>query len=32
MLAGLDEELCAGQVPTDFKAKTDAIYQKIMST
>jgi membrane-associated progesterone receptor component len=31
MLAGLDEELCAGQVPTDFKVRIDTIYQEIMS-
>jgi hypothetical protein len=30
MFAGLDEELCAGQVPTDFKARIDAIYQEII--
>jgi hypothetical protein len=31
MLADLDEELCAGQAPTDFKAKIDATYQDITS-
>jgi hypothetical protein len=30
MLADLDRELYAGQVPIDFKARIDAIYQDIM--
>jgi hypothetical protein len=30
MLAGLGKELCAGQAPTDFKVRIDAIYQEIM--
>jgi hypothetical protein len=30
MLAGLDEELSAGQIPTNFRIRIDAIYQEIM--
>jgi hypothetical protein len=30
-LAGLDGELCAGQIPSDFKARIDAAYQDVMS-
>jgi hypothetical protein len=31
MFADLDKELCAGQVPIDFKSRIDVIYQEIMS-
>jgi hypothetical protein len=30
MLAGLDEELRAGQAPTDFKFRINVIYRDIM--
>jgi hypothetical protein len=30
-LASLDDELCAGQVPTDFKARIDNAYQEATS-
>jgi hypothetical protein len=30
MLIDLEEELCAGHIPSDFKVRIDTIYQKIM--
>jgi hypothetical protein len=30
MLSGLDKELCAGQIPADFKVRIDTIYQEII--
>jgi hypothetical protein len=32
MLADLDEELCAGQAPANFKARIDTVYQDILGT
>jgi hypothetical protein len=30
MLASLDKELCAEQLPADFRTRIDTIYQEVM--